>query len=59
MDKFKLKIRSFIFILKSTEVLALNFDKYVHLYQMSLPQIFHKFLKVEANLFEFKFKFQV
>jgi hypothetical protein len=60
MDKFKLKITSFIFSLKSTEVLALNFHKYVHLYQMSLPYIFHKFLKAEAKLVEinsnFKFK---
>jgi hypothetical protein len=32
MDKFKLKITSFIFSLKATEVPALNFYKRVHLY---------------------------
>jgi hypothetical protein len=37
-----------------------NFDKRVHLYQISLQEIVHKFLKIETNLFElnlnFKFK---
>jgi hypothetical protein len=60
MNKFKLKITSFIFSLKSTEVLALNFGKCVHLYQISLQEIVPKFLKTETKLFElnlnFKFK---
>jgi hypothetical protein len=51
-------ITSFIFSLKSKEVLALNFDKCVYLYQMSLPQTFHKFLKIETNSFEFNSNFK-
>jgi hypothetical protein len=57
MNKFKLKIISFIFSLKFTEALALNFYKCVYLYQMSLPQIFHKFLKAETKLFELNSNF--
>jgi hypothetical protein len=37
MDKFQFKITSFIFSLKFTEVVALNSDKYVYVYQISLP----------------------
>jgi hypothetical protein len=58
MNKFKLKITSFIFSLKSTEALALNFDKCVYLYQISLQEIIHKFLKTKTKLFELNSKFK-
>jgi hypothetical protein len=37
MNKFKLKLTSFIFSLKSIEALALNFGECVYFYQMSFP----------------------
>jgi hypothetical protein len=58
MNKFKLKIISFIFSLKFTEALALNFDKCVYLYQISLQEIIHKFLKIKTKVFELNSKFK-
>jgi hypothetical protein len=58
MSKFKLKITSFIFSLKSTEALALNFYNCVHPYQVSLQKIVHKFLSSGTKVFELNSKFK-
>jgi hypothetical protein len=52
-------ITSFIFSLKSTEALALNFGKSVYLYQISLQEIIHKFLKTKTKVFELNSKFKI
>jgi hypothetical protein len=49
MNKFKLKLTSFIFSLKSIGALALNFGECVYFYQMSFHKFFINFLKLKLR----------